>query len=352
MGYPVTLIRGSGKDAEVANAVQTAINATEVPINWQVVNLDNDILSSDITPLSNYLVDAIRKTRTALKGPFTLTNSQDLQTIDALIQDKLNLYANLRPVKSLFARSGSFQHVDLMIVRENTEDIYTGIEFERTSVEAADARSLLSKLSGKRIREDSAVGIKSISVKGSGQIVEFAFNYARSNQRSKVTAVHLAHRMASTDGLFLEIAQEIAKEFPDIQFEERAVSSLFRELIQDPKGPDVLVMPNCYGDLLSHLCVGMMGELGAPSAFVGDQYAVFETLAPLDTRFSYNPTALILSGVLMLRHLGELEAAQRLQIAIESVVSANPSLSSDKMSASPEPEDIQGVVQAITQAMN
>ncbi|WP_299493411.1 isocitrate/isopropylmalate family dehydrogenase [Acaryochloris sp. IP29b_bin.137] len=348
MGYPVTLIRGSGKDAVVADAAQTAIDATGVSIDWQVLDLNDEILSSDVTPLSNYLVNGIRKTRTALKGPLTLASGQDPQIIDALIQDKLALYANLRPARSVL--SGPFQNLDLVIVRENTEDIYAGIEFERTSVEAADARSFLSKLSGKRIREDSAVGIKPISVKGSGQIVEFAFNYARLNQRHKVTAVHLANVMMSSDGLFLEIAHEIAKEFPDIQFEDRAVSLLLMELIQDPQAFDVLVMPNSYGDLLSHLCVGMMGELGAPSAYIGDQYAVFDVLSPPVVPLSENPTTLILSGVLMLQHLGERDAARNLQTAVESVMTAQTSFTSDKVPGI-EPECFRGVAQAIAQAL-
>jgi len=320
MGYPVTLIRGCGPDAAVADAARTAIDTTNVPIDWQIIDLNPEMLTGDVIPLANYLVDAIRKTRTAIKGPITLANGQDLYLLDALIQEKLNLYANLRPAKSIPDLPGPFQDIDLMIVRENTEDIYTGIEFERTSVEAADARSWLSKLSGKRIREDSAVGIKAISVKGCGQIIEFAFNYARSNHRNKVTAVHLAHKMASTDGLFLDIAHEIAKEFPDIQFEDRAVSTLCMELIQNPQAFDVLVMPNAYGDLLSHLCVGMVGNFGAPTAYMGDQYAVFEALPACITSQSKNPFALILSGVLLLRYLGEPDAAQRLQAAVESQV--------------------------------
>lgn len=351
MGYPVTLIRGSGKDAEIADAAQIAIDATNVSIDWQVVDLNHERLSSDVLPLSNYLADAIRKTRTALKGPFTLISGQDSHAVDALIQDKLNLYAILQPTKSIPGFSGLFQHIDLMIVRENTEDIYAGIEFERTSVEAADARSFLSKLSGKPIREDSALGIKPISVKGSGQIIECAFNYARSNQRSKVTAVHLAHVMASTDGLFLEIAHEIAKEFPDIQFEERTVSQLFMELIQAPEAFDVLVLPNSYGDLLSHLCVGMVGKFGAPSAYMGDQYAVFDALPSSTAPRSGNSVALILSGVLMLQHLGEQEAAHKLQTAVEAVVSAQETVPPNPALGGVESDGCQEMAQAVAQAI-
>ncbi len=322
MGYPITLIREGEKGAGDIAAVQTAIDATGVTIDWQVIDVSLNALNQSDTLLSNYVLDAIRETKTILKGPLTMPIGLDPRWIEADIRERLDLYVNLRPAKTMVGTRSNFQNVDLVIVRETTEDIYAGIEFERTSIEAADARSFLSKLSGKRIREDSAVGIKPISVRGCGQIIEFAFNYARNNGRSKVTAIHQAHIMAHTDGLFLEIARDIAQEFPEIAFEDRSVETVCRELMQTPDTYDVLVMPNLYGDLLSHLCAGMVGGVGAPNAYIGDKYAVFEAQSTRASQALTDPTSLILSGVLMLQHLGERDAALKLQTAVETVIAA------------------------------
>lgn len=346
MGYPVVLIREGELGARVTNALQMAISATGVDIDWQIVDTGSE---GQQGRWPSHIFDVIRRAKTAVIGP--LMRPDSYRQMEADIRENLDLYVNLRPAKTMVGIPSSYQNVDLMIVREMTEGIYAGIEFERTSVEAADARSFLSKLSGKRIREDAAVGIKPISVKGCGQIIEFAFNYARKNGRHKVIAVHQAHVMAHTDGLFLEIARDIAQEFPEIEFEDRAIEVICRELMQRPDTFDVLVMPNLYGDLLAHLCAGMVGGLNVPNAHIGDKYAVFGTQSTGFSEVCNNPTSLILAGALMLQHLGEQDAARRLQAAVETVVADQGDTAADLTPVDFEVVDSQAMAQAITQAI-
>lgn len=347
MGYPVVLIQEGELGARVTNALQIAIAATGVDINWQIVDIGGEDQQG---LLPSYIFDIIRTAKTAVIGPLMMPDNY--RQMEADIREKLDLYVNLRPTKTMVGIPSNYQNVDLMIVRETTEGIYAGIEFERTSVEAADARSFLSKLSGKRIREDAAVGIKPISVKGCGQIIEFAFNYARKTGRHRVIAVHQAHVMAHTDGLFLEIAQDIAQEFPDINFEDRSIEVICRELMQKPETFDVLVMPNLYGDLLAHLCAGMMGGLSVPMAHIGDKYAVFGAQSTGTGDVENDPTSLILAGALMLQHLGEQEAARRLQAAVETVVAGQVDMAVDSIPVvGIEEGDSHAMAQAITQAI-
>lgn len=346
MGYPVVLIQEGELGARVTNALQMAIAATGVDINWQIVDIGGEDQQG---LLPNYIFDIIRTAKTAVIGPLMMPDNY--HQMEADIREKLDLYVNLRPAKTMVGIPSNYQNVDIMIVREMAEGIYAGIEFERTSVEAADARSFLSKLSGKRIREDAAVGIKPISVKGCGQIIEFAFNYARKTKRHQVIAVHQAHVMAHTDGLFLEIARDIAQEFPDIAFADRSIEVICQELMQKPERFDVLVMPNLYGDLLAHLCAGMVGGLSVPIAHVGDKYAVFGAQSTGTDDVGHDPTSLILAGALMLRHLGEQEAAQRLQTAVEAVVASHVDTTADLNPVGFEGVDSQAMAQAITQAI-
>lgn len=256
--------------------------------------------------------------------------------------------------KSIVGVKSYFQNIDLVIVRENTEDLYAGIEFEYTSPEAAKARAFLSDLAGKPIREDAAIGVKPISVLGSDRIIEFAFKYAKANHRQKVTAVHKANIMKFTDGLFLERAREIARRYPEIEFEDRIVDNMCMQLMQKPELYDVMVMPNLYGDILSDLCAGMIGGLGvAPGANIGDEYAVFEAIHGSAPKYAgqnkANPTALILSGVLMLQHLGEMEAARRLQAAVEKVIAEGRFVTYDLAAAGKEPVGTQEMAAAIAE---
>jgi isocitrate dehydrogenase (NAD+) len=356
VGYPVTLIRGDGIGPEVAKAAQTAIDATGVAIDWKIVDAGVDVMAEYGTPLPEHVLDAIRETKTAIKGPITTPVGTGFRSVNVEIRKQLNLYANLRPAKSISGVKSYFQNIDLIIVRENTEDLYAGIEFERTSPEAAEARSFLSQLSGKLIREDAAIGVKPISVLGSHQIVEFAFQYAQANNRHKVTAVHKANIMKFTDGLFLEVAREVAKSYPEIEFEDRIVDNMCMQLMQKPELYDVLVTPNLYGDILSDLCAGMIGGLGvAPGANIGDEYAVFEAIHGSAPKYAgqnkANPTALILSGVLMLQYLGEMEAAQKLQKAVEWIIAEKKHVTYDLAPIGTEPVGTQEMAEAIAQAL-
>lgn len=354
MKYPVTLIRGNGIGLDITTATQATIAATGVEIDWQVVDAGIDGMDQYGTSLPDSVLASIRQTKTLFKGPTTTSAKLSSRSLDRELCKQLNLYANLCPAKLMVGVQSYLPAMDLVIVRENTEDLYTGIEFERTTIEAAEARSFLSKLSGKRIREDSAVGIKSISVKGCGQIIEFAFNYAQAYDRRKVTVVHKANMMQSTDGLFLAIAGEVAKEFPNIEFEDQSVDVVCMQLMQQPENYDVLVMPNLYGDILSNLCRGTIGGLGvAPIAYMGDKYAVFTATPPCNPTpiGQANPTALILSSVLMLQHLGEGEAAQKLQTAVETVVAAQTHVTADLAPVGTEPVDTETMAQAIAQAI-
>ena len=356
MGYPVTLIREEGIGSEIIAATQTAIDATGITIDWRIVDTGIDTMNACGTPLPDYVIDSIRETKTILKGPVSNPVDQDAQFVSVQMCRQLNLYANLRPVKLMAGVKSCFRNIDWVIVQENTEGFFAGIEFERTTVEAAEARSFLSKLTGKRIREDSALGIKTISVKGCGQIAELAFNYAQVNDRQKVTAVHMARRMGHTDGLFLEIVRAVAKDYPDIEFEDRAVDTLCMQLMQQPECFDVLVMPNLYGDILSSLCAGMTGGLGvAPIAHIGDEYAVFESVCRSESQYAglhpANPTALILSGVLMLQHLGEKEAAQKLQAAVEKVIATKANVTYDIVPTETESVGTLEMAEAIAQAI-
>jgi isocitrate dehydrogenase (NAD+) len=356
MGYPVTLIRGDGIGPEVVEATRFAIDATGVSIDWHVVDAGMEVMDQYGTSLPEPVLESIRETKTALKGPTTTPIGQEFKSASVEICKRLNLYASLRPAKSIAGIQSFFHDIDLAIVRENTEDLYAGIEFERTTVEAAEARTFLSRLSSKTIREDSAIGVKPISVLGSQQIVEFAFRHATVTGRKKVTAVHNAHIMKHTDGLFLEVAREVAKDYPNIEFDDRRVDTLCMQLMQKPQLYDVLVMPNLYGDILSGLCAGMVGGLGVASgAHVGHEYAVFEALhgsAPQHAgQNKTNPTALILSGVLMLQHLGAIEAAAKLQKAVEFVIAEQKNLTYDLAPEGTTPIGTREMAEAIAQAM-
>ncbi|MFN4066718.1 MAG: isocitrate/isopropylmalate dehydrogenase family protein [Thermosynechococcus sp.] len=354
MSHAVTLIRGDGIGPEVAAATRMAIDATGVKIDWVVVDAGVDMMERYGTPLPEHVLDAIKSTKTAIKGPITTPVGTGFRSVNVEIRKRLNLYANLRPAKSIAGVKSYFQDIDLVIVRENTEDLYAGIEFEYTSPEAAKARAFLSDLSGKPIREDAAIGVKPISVLGSDRIVEFAFKYAKANGRKKVTAVHKANIMKFTDGLFLERARQIATRYPDIAFEDRIVDNMCMQLMQKPELYDVMVMPNLYGDILSDLCAGMIGGLGvAPGANIGDEYAVFEAIHGSAPKYAgqnkANPTALILSGVLMLQHLGEMEAARRLQAAVEKVIGEGRFVTYDLAAPGKEPVGTQEMAAAIAE---
>lgn len=326
MAHKVTLIPGDGIGPEIAEVSKSCIDATGVKIDWDIQHAGVDVMAKVGTPLPDSVIESIRKNKVALKSPITTPVGSGFRSVNVALRKELDLYACLRPCKSYEGVRSRYKNIDLVIVRENTEDLYAGIEFQKATKECLEVIDFINKYTpNKKIRPDSGVSIKPISVFGSERIVRFAFDYARANKRKKVTAVHKANIMKFSDGLFLEVAREVAKKYPDIEFEDRIVDNMCMQLVQFPEMYDVLVLPNLYGDIISDLCAGLIGGLGvAPGANIGEKGALFEATHGSAPKYKglnkVNPCAVLLSGVLMLRHLGEKEAADRLENAIADVI--------------------------------
>jgi isocitrate dehydrogenase (NAD+) len=323
--YPVTLIPGDGIGPEVIEAARRALEATGLCFDWRYQEAGAAVLEREGTPLPERVIASIRETGVALKGPITTPVGTGFRSVNVALRKALDLYAAVRPARSYPGTGARHGHVDLVVVRENTEDVYAGIEFGCGESETRDLLDRIRAYGFADVREDAGVSIKLISRYGSERIVRFAFEYARANGRRKVTAVHKANIMKSTDGLFLQVAREVAREYPAIAFEDIIVDALCAQLVQHPEAFDVLVLPNLYGDIVSDLCAGLAGGLGlAPGANIGPAAAMFEPVhgsAPnIAGRDLANPTAAILSGVMMLRHLGERAAADRLEAAVVAVL--------------------------------
>ena len=319
--YAATLIIGDGTGPELVAIVKDVVAATGVSIDWDEVDAGETALAKYGTPLPEAVLASVRRNRVALKGPITTPIGTGFRSVNVALRHELDLYACLRPCRMYEGVKTRFQKIDLVVVRENTEDLYAGVEFEAGS---EVARYLVERSKGK-IRPSAAISLKPISPEGTARIVTFAFEYARKHGRRKVTAVTKANIMKYTDGLFLATAREIAGRYGDIAYEERLVDNMCMQLVQKPELYDVLVLPNLYGDIISDLCAGLVGGLGvAPGANYGDDYAVFEAVhgsAPKYTgQHKVNPSALLLSAVLMLEHLGEVEAARRMERAIADVI--------------------------------
>lgn len=340
MAYDVTLITGDGTGPELSEAARKCIDATGVKINWDVQEAGVDVMARTGTPLPDSVMASVRRTRCALKAPITTPVGTGFRSINVHLRQELGLFSCIRPcktypgVRTYFSKLG----IDLVIVRENTEDLYAGVEFEMGKPETGELIEFINKLpSDKKIKtkgSETGVSIKPISVSGTERIVRCAFEYARKNGRKKVTAVHKANIMKHTDGLYLATAQRVAKEFPDVQFDDRIVDNMCMQLVQTPEAYDVLVLPNLYGDILSDLAAGLVGGLGvAPGANIGPNGAVFEATHGSAPKYKglnkVNPTALILSGMLMLKHLGETDAAARLEHAVSSVIAEGKSVTYD-----------------------
>ncbi|GAB6275225.1 MAG: isocitrate/isopropylmalate dehydrogenase family protein [Peptococcaceae bacterium] len=314
MTYNVTLIPGDGIGPEIAAAAKEIIDASGVDINWEVVLAGEAVMAKYGTPLPDYVLESIKRNQVALKGPITTPVGGGFRSVNVTLRQKLNLYANVRPARTLAGISTRYEMVDIIVVRENTEDLYAGIEH--------------------KVGKNAAESIKIITREASEKIVHFAFNLARQKGRKKVTAVHKANIMKLTDGLFLDCAREVAKDYPDITFDEMIVDALCMKLVQAPETYDVLVLPNLYGDIVSDLCAGLVGGLGvAPGANIGDEAAVFEPVhgsAPKHAgKNRVNPLAIILSGIMMLEHLNEKKAAQRVMEAVIAVLKEKTHLTYD-----------------------
>ncbi|GFP31925.1 isocitrate dehydrogenase [Candidatus Hakubella thermalkaliphila] len=306
MAYSVTLIPGDGIGPEITKAMQRTIEATGVDVRWEVVEAGERAMAAQGTPLPDQVLASIRRNRVAIKGPITTPVGSGFRSVNVFLRKELDLYACLRPVFSIRGIRSRYENVDLVIVRENTEDLYAGIE--------------------RMVDQDTAESIKLITRGASRRIVRFAFEYAVRERRKKVTAVHKANILKYSDGLFLESARAVATDYPEIEFEDRIVDNMCMQLVLKPEQYDVLVLPNLYGDIVSDLCASLIGGLGvAAGANLGDEIAVFEAVHGSAPKYAgqnrANPTAIILSGYLMLKHLGEGEAAQRLLVAVEDVIS-------------------------------
>ena len=325
MTHRVTLIPGDGTGPEIAEATRRVLDATGVAFDWDVQNAGEGVIEEFGTPLPAAVLDSIRANKVAIKGPITTPVGHGFRSVNVALRKELDLYACLRPCRSYPGVRSRYSGVDIVIVRENHEDLYAGIEFEQGTVEAKRQIDLIEELTGRRVRDDSGFSIKPISVHGSERIVHFAFGYARRYGRKKVTAVHKSNIMKFTDGLFLATARRVAEEYPDIEFNDRIVDNCSMQLVQRPEEFDVLVLPNLYGDILSDLCAGLVGGLGvAPGGNIGDDIAVFEPTHGSAPKYAganrINPMAMMFSGVLMLRHLGEEVAADRLEAGLATVI--------------------------------
>ncbi|HYY75371.1 MAG TPA: isocitrate/isopropylmalate dehydrogenase family protein [Gaiellaceae bacterium] len=326
MGHRVTFIPGDGTGPEIAEATRRVLEATGVDFDWDVQQAGADVMDAyGGNPLPDHVLDSIKTNRVAIKGPITTPVGTGFRSVNVALRKTLDLYGQVRPCKSYRGVRSRYEDVDLIVVRENTEDLYAGIEFEEGSTEAVELVGWLEQHGRATLRPDAGLSLKPISKTGTRRIVEFAFDYARRNGRRKVTAVHKANIMKFTDGLFLRVAREVAEENDDVEFEDRIVDNLSMQLVQRPEEYDVLVCPNLYGDIISDLCAGLIGGLGlAPGGNFGTRAAVFEPTHGSAPKYTgqnrVNPMAMMLSGVMMLRHLEEQEAAERLEGAIAAVI--------------------------------
>ncbi len=331
MSHKITLIPGDGTGPELTAAARRVIEATGVKIDWEVMDAGVDVMEKYGTPLPDQVLESIRRNKVALKGPITTPIGTGFRSVNVALRHALNLYACVRPCKTYQGVRSRYQDIDIVMVRENSEDLYAGVEFD---LESPESKQIIGMAKGK-IREDSAISIKPLSITGCRRIVEYAFKYAVQNDRKKVTAVAKANIMKFTDGLFYRVAREVAKEYEGkIAYEEVLVDAMCMQLVQRPEAFDVMVMPNLYGDILSDLCAGLVGGLGvAPGANIGDGVALFEPTHGSAPKYKgmnkVNPTALILSGMLMLRHIGENEAADRLEKAVAAIIAENKSVTYD-----------------------
>ena len=330
----VTLITGDGIGPEIAEAARRCVDATGVDINWDVCEAGVDALEKYGEPMPKATIESIKKNGIALKAPVTTPIGKGFRSVNVFLRQELDLYACLRPCKSYKGVRSNFEDIDLVVVRENTEDLYAGIEFKKGEDDTNELMDWLQKHNPKKIRPNSGISIKPISVEGTERIVRFAFEYARKNKRRLVSSIHKANIMKFSDGLWLEVSREVAKDYPDIEFNDVLVDNMCMQLVQKPELYDVMVLPNLYGDILSDLCAGLVGGLGvAPGANIGEKMATFEACHGSAPKYKgqnkVNPVGLILSGVLMLRHMGKMVEADKLENAAAAVIAEGKSVTYD-----------------------
>jgi isocitrate dehydrogenase (NAD+) len=334
MAHQVTLIPGDGIGPEITRAMVEVVEASGVDIDWHVEQAGAGVMDREGTPLPERVLESIRDTRVAIKGPTATPVGSGFRSINVALRKMFDLYACVRPCLSMPGDGSRYRDVDLVVVRENTEDLYAGIEFDEGSEDAEKLIELVNSFGQGTISDDAAISLKPITIHGSERIVRYAFDYARACGRKKVCAVHKANIMKATDGMFMHIAQDVAKDYPEIEFETRIVDATCMGLVIDPADFDVLVLPNLYGDIVSDLCAGLIGGLGmAPGANIGADCAIFEAThgsAPdIAGKDVANPTAIILSAAMMLDHLGETRAAKAVREGVQEVLSEGRIVTAD-----------------------
>jgi isocitrate dehydrogenase (NAD+) len=336
MAHKVTLIPGDGIGPELTEATRRVVEATGVEIEWDVQLAGADVMDQfGGNPLPEQVLDSIRANKVALKGPITTPVGSGFRSVNVALRKELDMYAQVRPGKSYDGVRSRYDDIDLIIIRENTEDLYAGVEYEADSAAATELTQWVkSKGDSFRFEDHVGISIKPISEEGTRRVVRFAFDFARANGRRKVTSVHKANIMKHSDGLWLRVSQEVAAEYPDIEFEDRIIDNMCMQLVQKPELYDVIVAPNLYGDILSDLVAGLVGGLGmAPGSNDGDHAHVFEPVHGSAPKYAgqnkANPTAQMLSAVMMLRHLGEHDAAARMEEAIAAVIAEGKDVTYD-----------------------
>lgn len=334
MPHTVTLIPGDGTGPEIVAATKRVVEATGANIQWEVHDAGVAVMEKYGTPLPDHVLDSIRKNKVALKGPITTPIGTGIRSVNVALRHALNLYACLRPCKTYSGVRSRYQNIDLVVVRENMEDLYAGIEYEVGKPETLRLLDFIKETTGREIGKDAGISIKPITEYNTARVVKFALDYARQNGRKRVTAITKANIMKYTDGYFLAVGRKVAEGYPDIQYDEYLVDALCMQLVQRPEQFDVLVFPNLYGDIVSDLCAGLVGGLGvAPGANIGEGVAVFEATHGSAPRYTgqnkVNPTAVMLSAVLMLRHLGEAAAADKMENAIAAVIKEGKTVTYD-----------------------
>ncbi len=330
--HKITLIPGDGIGPEISEAMRRVVEATGVEIEWEKVEAGADVMEKYGTPLPEHVLESIRKNKVAIKGPITTPVGTGFRSVNVALRKELDLYACLRPAFSVEGIKTRFENIDLVVVRENTEDLYAGIE--------------------RMVDEDTAESIKRITRRASKRIAKFAFDYAVREGRKKVTAVHKANIMKYSDGLFLESVKKVAESYPQIEFEDRIVDNMCMQLVQKPEIYDVLVCPNLYGDIISDLCAGLIGGLGvAPGANIGDECAVFEPVHGSAPKYAeqnrVNPTAIILSSVLMLKYIGEKKAAEKVLNATFAVIKEGKRVTYDLGGTASTSEMVDAIIEKI-----
>lgn len=341
MKHIITLIPGDGTGHEITEATKRVIEATGVDIEWDIVHAGAEVYEREGTVLPENVLKSLRKNKVGLKGPITTPIGTGFRSVNVAMRKIFDLYACVRPCKSYKGVRSRYENIDIVIIRENTEDLYAGIEFEQGKKETDDLINYISGINETPIKKDSGISIKPISISGSERIIRFAFEYARKNNRKKVTGVHKANIMKYTDGLFLDVFKRIAAEYPDIASEDRIIDNMCMQLVQKPELYDVLVLPNLYGDIISDLAAGLIGGLGvAPGGNIGVELALFEPTHGSAPKYKglnkVNPVAMMLSAVLMLRHIGEDSCADVMEKAIAQVIAEGKSVTYDMK---PSPDD-------------